>query len=110
MVGQVVRRLGVSEQTSYRWPRELGGMRVGQAKRLKELEPENARLKLLVAEQALDNSVLRERWPREASEPGEATPGGRTCAGRATRLGTPGLQRRRSGAGDPALRAEGIAG
>ena len=59
-VGQVVRRLGVSEQTYYRWRREYGGMRVDQAKRLKELERENARLKQLVAEQPLDNSILRE--------------------------------------------------
>ena len=59
-MGQVVRRLGVSEQSYYRWRREFGGMRVDQAKRLKELERENARLKRLVAEQALDNSILRE--------------------------------------------------
>ena len=59
-MGQVVRRLGVSEQSYYRWRREYGGMRVDQAKRLKELERENARLKRLVAEQALDNSILRE--------------------------------------------------
>ncbi len=59
-VGQVVRRLGVSEQSYYRWRREYGGMRVDQAKRLKELERENAWLKRLVAEQALDNSILRE--------------------------------------------------
>ena len=42
-MGQVVRRLGVSEQTYYRWRREFGGMRVDQAKRLKELDRENAR-------------------------------------------------------------------
>jgi transposase-like protein len=59
-VGQAVRKLEVSEQTYYRWRREYGGMRVDQAKRLKELERENARLKQLVAEQALDNSILRE--------------------------------------------------
>ncbi len=59
-VGQAVRKLGVSEQTYYRWRREYGGMRVDQAKRLKELERENARLKQLVAEQALDNSIVRE--------------------------------------------------
>jgi|TARA_B100002003_G_scaffold224970_1_gene230674 transposase-like protein len=59
-VGQTARRLGISEQTYYRWRREYGGMRVDQAKRLKELERENARLKQLVAEQALDNSILRE--------------------------------------------------
>ena len=59
-VGQTARRLGISEQTYCRWHREYGGMRVDQAKRLKELERENARLKQLVAEQALDNSILRE--------------------------------------------------
>ncbi len=59
-VGQAVRKLGMSEQTYYCWRLEYGGMRVDQAKRLKELERENARLKQLVAEQALDNSILRE--------------------------------------------------
>lgn len=59
-VGAVVRKLGVSEQTYYRWRREYGGLRIDQAKRFKELERENARLKKLVAEQALDNSILRE--------------------------------------------------
>lgn len=59
-VGQVVRQLGVSEQTYYRWRREYGGMKVDQAKRLKELERENARLKKIVADQALDNAMLRE--------------------------------------------------
>jgi transposase-like protein len=59
-VGQTARRLGISELTYYRWRREYGGMRVDQAKRLKELERENTRLKQLVAEQALDNSILRE--------------------------------------------------
>ena len=59
-VGQVARKLGVSEQTYYRWRREYGGMRVDQAKRLKELERENAQLRRLVADQALDNSMLRE--------------------------------------------------
>jgi transposase-like protein len=59
-VGQVVRKLGVSEQTYYRWRREYGGLKVDQAKRLKELERENARLKRIVADQALDNAMLRE--------------------------------------------------
>jgi putative transposase len=59
-VVQVVRKLGISEQTYYRWRREYGGMKVDQAKRLKELERENARLKRLVADQALDNAILRE--------------------------------------------------
>ena len=60
LVGQVARKLGVSEQTYYRWRREYGGMKVDQAKRLKELERENAQLKKIVADQALDNAMLRE--------------------------------------------------
>ena len=56
----VCRKREISEQTHYKWRREYGGMRTDQAKRLKELERENARLKKLVADQALDNSILKE--------------------------------------------------
>ncbi len=56
----VVRKLEIAEQTYYRWRKEYGGLRVDQAKRLKELEKENARLKKLVADQALDNAILKE--------------------------------------------------
>ena len=108
-VGQAVRKLGVSEQTYYRWRREYGGMRVDQAKRLKELERENARLKQLVAEQALDNSI-RVRWPRETSEPGETTAGGDTRTGSTARLGTTRLSRHRTGTGDAALRSPRVSG
>ena len=59
-VGEVCRRLEVSEHTYYRWRKEYGGLKVDQVKRLKELERENARLKKLVADQALDNAILRE--------------------------------------------------
>ena len=59
-VGAVVRTLGISEPTYYRWRREYGGLRVDQAKRLKGLERENSRLKRLVADQALDNAMLRD--------------------------------------------------
>ena len=59
-VEQVVRQLGVTNQTYYRWRKEYGGLKVDQAKRLKELDRENARLKKLVAEQALDNAILKE--------------------------------------------------
>jgi len=59
-VAQVCKQIGVTDQTYYRWRAEYGGMRVDQAKRLKELEQENARLKKLVADQALDISILRE--------------------------------------------------
>jgi putative transposase len=59
-VAQVVQKLGVSEQTFYRWRQRYGGMRVDEAKRLKELAAENARLKRLVAELALDKQMLQE--------------------------------------------------
>ncbi len=59
-VAQVARQLGVAEQTYYRWRREYGGLQVDQAKRLKELEKENQRLRRLVADQALDNAILKE--------------------------------------------------
>ena len=57
---QVCKKLGISEQTYYRWRKEYGGLRVDQAKRLKQLEHENARLKKLVADLSLDNSILKE--------------------------------------------------
>jgi len=56
----VVRQLGITEQTYYRWRKEYGGLRLDQAKRLKELEKENTRLKKLVADPALDNAILKE--------------------------------------------------
>ena len=59
-VGQVCKQLGVTEQTYYRWRKEYGGLRVNQAKRFRDLERENARLKKLVANMALDNDILRE--------------------------------------------------
>ena len=60
MVGEVSRKLGITEQTYYRWRREYGGMRVDQARRLKELEKENGRLKRLVADLTLGNAILKE--------------------------------------------------
>ena len=59
-VGEASRKIGITEQTYYRWRREYGGMRVEQAKRLKDLEKENARLKKLVAVISLDNAILKE--------------------------------------------------
>ena len=58
--GEVCRELGTSEQSYYRWRKEYGGMQVSQAKKLKELERENTRLKKLVAAQALDKAILEE--------------------------------------------------
>ncbi len=54
------RKLGITEQTFYRWRREYGGLNVDQARRLKSLEQENGRLKKVVADQALDLSILKE--------------------------------------------------
>ncbi len=59
-VGEVCRKIGVTDVTYYRWRKEYGGMRVDQARRLKELEQENARLKKVVADFALDNAILKE--------------------------------------------------
>jgi len=59
-VGEASKRIEVTEQTYYRWRREYGGMRVNQARRLKELEKENSRLKKLVADLSLDNAILKE--------------------------------------------------
>ena len=59
-VAEACRKLGVTEQTYYRWRKEYGGMRVEQAKRLKELMKENTRLKKLVADLSLDNAILKE--------------------------------------------------
>ena len=59
-VKQVAKKLGINDQTYYRWRKEYGGLRMDQAHRLKELERENGRLKKLVAEQALDISILKE--------------------------------------------------
>ena len=67
-VGDVCRQIGVSEQTYYRWRREYGGLKVDQARRLKELEQENARLKRAVADLTLDKLILKEA-AREFSEP-----------------------------------------
>jgi putative transposase len=59
-VEYICRKLGITDVTYYRWRKEYGGMQVEQARRLKDLEQENARLKKLVAELSLDNSILNE--------------------------------------------------
>jgi transposase-like protein len=59
-IGETSRQLGITEQTYYRWRKLYGGMQVSQAKRLKELENENTRLKKLVADLSLDKAILKE--------------------------------------------------
>jgi len=57
---EACRQIGVTEQTYYRWRKEYGGLQVDQARRFKDLERENARLKKLVADVSLDNQILKE--------------------------------------------------
>ena len=59
-ISEASRKIGITEQTYYRWRKEYGGLRIEQAKRLKSLEKENARLKKLVADLSLDNAILKE--------------------------------------------------
>lgn len=58
--GQAARAIGVTEQTYYRWRNEYGGLKVGQAKRMKEMEKENARLRKAISDLTLDNQILQE--------------------------------------------------
>ena len=59
-VPEICREMGVTANTYYRWRKEYGGMQVNQAKRLKELEKENSRLKRAIADLTLDNLILKE--------------------------------------------------
>ncbi len=59
-IGMICKRLEIAEQTYYKWRKEYGGIRLDQAKRLKALEQENARLKKIVADLSIDNSILKE--------------------------------------------------
>jgi len=59
-ISEASRKIGVTQQTYYRWRKEYGGLRIEQVKKLKNLEKENARLKKLVADLSLDNAILKE--------------------------------------------------
>ena len=59
-ISEASRKIGITQQTYYRWRKEYGGLRIEQAKRLKSLEKENAWLKKLVADLSLDNAILKE--------------------------------------------------
>ncbi len=58
--GEVCKKLGITENTYYRWRREYGGLKLDQAKRFKQMEQENARLKRIVADQQIDIAILKE--------------------------------------------------
>src|SRR5579885_1082987 len=78
-IAQVGQRLGASEQTLHRWRNQYGGLKADEAKRLKELEAENARLKRRAAELALDKQMLQEAAQQKWRPP---TSGGRRSASR----------------------------
>ena len=59
-VGKICRQLSISEQSYYRWRKQYGGMKISQAKRMKDIERENARLKKAVADLTLDKVILKE--------------------------------------------------
>jgi len=59
-MGEIMRQLGISDATYYKWRKEYGGLRVDQAKRFKELEHENSRLRKIIADLTIDNSILKE--------------------------------------------------
>lgn len=59
-IAEAVRQIGISEMTYYKWRKEYGGLRVDQAKRLKELEQENQKLRKVVADLSIDNAILKE--------------------------------------------------
>jgi len=62
---EICRELGISEPTFYNWKSKYGGMEASDVKRLKELEEENARLKKMYADQAMDNQILRELFTKK---------------------------------------------
>lgn len=68
-VTELCRRLGVSQETVYRWKRKYGGLEVSEARRLRELEEENQRLKKLLAEQVLDNAALKDILAKNFGRP-----------------------------------------
>jgi putative transposase len=66
-IGELVRQVGISEQTYYRWKKQYSGLQSDQVRELKQLQDENARLKKLVAELSLDKAILQDinskKWP-----------------------------------------------
>ena len=75
----IMRQMGITEQTYYRWRKVYGGMQVKDGLRVRALEKGNLQPKKLVADLPLDNAILKE-VSRETSEPGQKTPASRTCS------------------------------
>lgn len=95
MVGQgksisdVLREIDVTANTYYRWRKEYGGLGLDQAKRLKDLEQENARLKRVVADLSLDNLILKEVSTESSNQPAAAAGGCNLCAAETGYYGAP---------------------
>lgn len=111
-VGAICRSLGVSEQSYYRWRREYGGLKVSQARRLKDLEKENQRLRKAVSDLTLDALILKEvvEGSRktaigQCTEPFTASAGHRSCAGGVGCIRAPCLPGRPPAPLDPAQTA-----
>ena len=107
-IAEAARQAGITEQTYYRWRKDYGGMNSTDAKRMKELEKENARLKKLVADLSLDNAILRD-VNLKTSEPGEAKGSCRLCTGESSGHGAAGLPGVESKPNCLAIRARPIA-
>jgi transposase-like protein len=101
-IGAICKSLGISEQSYYRWRRDYGGLKLDQAKRLKELERENERLRKAVSELTLDKLILIGELLRENTEPLAPPRLCRACALQSRCLGAPGLRRGRPASLDAA--------
>ena len=97
----ISRELGITEQTYYRWRREYGGMKVSQARRLKELERENGRLKRAVADLTLDKLILEEAAEGNSEPRGPTTLCG-ACTSAARGVGEESVPGARAATHDPA--------
>jgi len=97
------RKHGMSQGTFYAWKSKYGGMTVSEAKRLRALEDENAKLKKLLAEQMLDAAAMRELLAKKIGKARRQARSGRASAGRAGLVGAPGLPDCRRGSQDGAL-------
>ncbi len=77
-VAEVIRRMGISEQTFYRWKKVYGGLGVGELRRVKQLEDENRKLKQLVADLSLDKHILQDVLPKKLGRLGVGARSSRT--------------------------------
>jgi transposase-like protein len=108
-IGQACKEAGITQQTYYRWRKEYGGLKLEQARRLKELEKENSRLRRLVTELSLEKLVLKDvaegtSKPRTATLRGTACPGATSVVGAGCVPAVGAVARDAALSGDPAKR------